>query len=69
MVTALRWIRDFRAVEPLITALKDEDGSVRSEAVSALRTITGKDLGEDSDEWKTWWNENKETFTKRAKDI
>ncbi len=56
-------------MEPLIAALKDEDERVQSEAASALRTIAGKDLGRDADEWKTWWNENRETFLKEGNGI
>ena len=62
VVTALRWIRDDRAVAPLIVALRDKDPDVRAAAASALKSIVGKDLGKDSEEWSQWWEENREAF-------
>ncbi len=58
---ALGEMRDPRVVEPLIAALKDKDVNVRSRAEEALRKITGKDFGKDSDRWHEWWQENRET--------
>ncbi|MEW6068391.1 MAG: HEAT repeat domain-containing protein [Nitrospirota bacterium] len=47
------------AVEPIITLLKDEEEMVREAAATALGNITGKDFGQDSDKWYTWWEQNK----------
>ncbi len=55
-------IGDPRAMEPLITALKDED--IQSEAANALTTISRRNLGKDPEEWQDWWDENKETLLK-----
>ena len=46
------------AIEPLITALKDEDSTVRTNAEFALKKITGQDFGQDSMKWKKWWGGN-----------
>ncbi len=68
---ALGKLKDPRAVEPLISALKDhwwaplipflkdEDSWVRSTAAKALAKITGKNFGEDQAKWQSWWQENK----------
>ena len=53
-------IKDLRAVEPLIAALKDEDAHVRSSAVRALRAITGRDFGQNQDEWLSWSEEQQQ---------
>jgi len=61
---ALGIIRDSRAVEPLIDALKDEYEQVQNRAISSLRQITGKDydFGEDPVKWQQWWEQNKDKF-------
>jgi len=61
---ALQWIKDPRAVEPLIGALEDENSHVRTHAEMALMEITGTDFGDNPEEWRKWWEENKETFPK-----
>jgi len=55
-------INDLHAVEPLIAALKDQDSAVQKEAAAALGKITGKDFGQDHDQWQRWWEENKKTL-------
>lgn len=55
-------IKDPRAVEPLIAALKDQDPAVQQDAAGALEKITGKDFGQDHDKWHGWWQKNKSTF-------
>jgi HEAT repeat protein len=56
---ALGKIRDPRAVEPLIAALKDENPSIQEDAEKALMQITGKDFGPDPVKWQNWWKQNK----------
>jgi len=46
-----------RAVDSLITSLKDESSTVRNNASEALKKITEKDFGEDYDKWLQWWQE------------
>ncbi|MFB0566676.1 MAG: HEAT repeat domain-containing protein [Candidatus Aminicenantaceae bacterium] len=62
---ALGELGDPRAVEPLITALKDEESSIRRDAADSLKNITGEDFGEDQEKWQKWWKENKEKFLKK----
>ena len=52
-------IKDPRAVEPLIAALKDQNPVVQQETAGALEKITGKDFGQDHDKWLDWWQKNK----------
>lgn len=46
--------RDTLAVDPLVDSLDDVDALVRAGARDALRSITGKDLGGDSEGWRGW---------------
>jgi HEAT repeat protein len=55
---ALGELKDPRAVEPLIAVIKDTEGNT----VPALKKITGKDFGENPEEWRNWWK--KETGIK-----
>ena len=48
---------DTQKIEFLISALKDEDGSVRSAAAAALNKIIGKNFGEDEVKWRDWLGE------------
>ncbi len=59
---ALGAIKDLRAVEPLIEALKDRGSNVRESALRALRKITEQRFGDNPEQWRKWWEENKETF-------
>jgi hypothetical protein len=54
-------------VEPLIAALRDNDGPVRDVAASALRKMTGLDFGADQDQWQKWWAENKGRFADKPR--
>jgi HEAT repeat protein len=53
---ALGEMDDKRAIETLITALKDEDTSVRKSAARSLRKITGKNFGQNQAAWENWYN-------------
>jgi len=53
-------IRDKKTVPPLIEALKDRSEYVRWHAADALKKITKQDFGEDYDEWKAWYEKNKD---------
>jgi hypothetical protein len=63
-VYALGELKDPRAVEPLIEALKDENPDVRERAANALQKITGQNFGENPEEWQKWWEKNKGRFIK-----
>lgn len=49
--------RALPAVKSLIARLKDKDSWVRWSAAYALKTITGKDFGQDPVKWQKWWEE------------
>jgi len=53
---ALGEMEDKRAIETLITALKDEDRSVRKSAAWSLRKITGQNFGQNQAAWEKWYN-------------
>jgi hypothetical protein len=63
---AFLMLKDPRAVDALIEALKDEDWGVRARAAEALREITGQDFGKDPEKWQKWWEKNKGRFIKRT---
>jgi len=63
-IWALGEIKDIRAIEPIIMTLKYKDHEVRWSAEEALWKLTGEDFGEDYDNWKKWWEENKKKFIK-----
>ncbi|MCA1961541.1 MAG: HEAT repeat domain-containing protein [Desulfomonile sp.] len=67
---AQKGIKDFRAIEPLITLLKDikdmkrkkdsgYDSMFEGWVEDTLKIITGKDFGADPEKWEKWWEENK----------
>lgn len=60
---ALGETKDYRAIEPLIDALKD--WAVDSEAAEALMKITGTDFGGNYAAWPKWWERNKGRVFKR----
>lgn len=51
-IRILSEVGDARAIGPLVVLL--EQGKNATEAVNALRTITGQDFGEDSGGWRQW---------------
>jgi len=55
-------LKDPRAIEPLIAALKDANSPVRKSAAISLTKITGKDFGQYPEEWQKWWEQNKDEF-------
>ena len=54
--------RDPRAVDTLINCLDEKHDIARGQIKRALKAITGQDLGENPQEWKKWWKENKAKF-------
>lgn len=59
VVKTLGEIGDKRAVEVLIALLREDDRSIRTEAVGALEKMTGEKLGDDPAKWDEWWAANK----------
>lgn len=56
---ALGRLEDRRAVPDLITALGDDDSSVRYSARMALENISGLELGREASSWDHWWREQR----------
>lgn len=54
---ALGEMKNRQAIEPLLSALKDEN--VCWDSAEALKKITGEDFGTEYDKWKNWWKDNK----------
>ena len=50
------------AVELLINGLAAEREETRGAALENLKRLTGQDLGQDQEAWKTWWAEHRDTF-------
>jgi len=52
-------IEEPTAIEPLISALKDEYPPVRRAAAKSLTKITEEDFGINHDRWQNWRKQNK----------
>lgn len=59
--SALGEIGDRSAVPGLIASLRHPDEYTREAAAEALKTISGQDFGDDSSQWRQWWEQNKAT--------
>jgi HEAT repeat protein len=59
---ALGKLRRKGAIEPLIAAMRREEGRLRDDAARALARTTGFDWHEDPDAWQRWWDGVKERF-------
>jgi HEAT repeat protein len=55
-------LRDIRAVEFLIKMM--EYSELRDDIAAALRKITGKNFGQNQDNWQRWWEANKAGYFK-----
>ena len=64
---ALGAMKDFRAVGPLIGAMKNNWGLPSQEAGRALLNITGEHFGNRSEEWQKWWDQVKEKYPEKVK--
>ncbi|GMQ80128.1 MAG: hypothetical protein BMS9Abin04_072 [Planctomycetia bacterium] len=53
-VRALAHFRDAAAVEALATALDSPDPALQYRAIQSLRTMTGKDFGNDTSRWREY---------------
>jgi HEAT repeat protein len=60
---ALGELKDSSAIGPLIATINHEhvpiSSEVNSEVANSLNEITGKDFGENKQNWKEWWDQNK----------
>ncbi|MFH0879257.1 MAG: HEAT repeat domain-containing protein, partial [Lentisphaerota bacterium] len=57
---ALEHMKDRKAIDPLIAAM-DDNHMMRMSVVASLQTLTGKKLGDQSDEWRSWWDSVKDS--------
>ncbi len=62
VIAALGRIGSPEAIQPLIDWLRKEEGRLRGDLASALKVLTGKDLGVYPDRWQEWWDLNKAGF-------
>lgn len=60
--SALAQYPDRRSFDALVTALDDRDLSVAVEAQKSLKTLTGRDLGNEVRPWVTWSKEERDLF-------
>lgn len=56
-----------QGLQPLIDALRTGTESQRSEAVGALRLLSGEDHGVDPDSWQRWWDRSRAEFMGEAR--
>lgn len=56
--------KDPKAIDPLIAGLKENEETVNEAFGKALANITGKDFGQDHDQWEKWWNQNRKSVLK-----
>jgi len=56
--------KDPKAIDPLIAGLKENEEAVSEAFGKALASITGKDFGQDHDQWEKWWNQNRKAVLK-----
>jgi HEAT repeat protein len=57
--------KDPKAIDPLIAGLKENEEAVSEAFGKALASITGKDFGQDHDQWEKWWNQNRKAVLKK----
>lgn len=65
-IFALRKHRNKKAIPALIERLGKEKGRMLGEVRLALRDLTGQDLGDSKESWKSWWKSNKDSFNPSA---
>ena len=56
---ALGDVRNRDSVEHLIKGLQSKDKKLKKAAHNALIKITGQPIGDDVNQWKKWWDQNK----------
>lgn len=64
--------RDCQTVMPPLLALAGDrktKGQLRAEVYDALRRMTGYDLGEDAEQWASWWEQVKNEQNRDPKDV
>ncbi len=50
------------AIDFLVTTVAESKGQLKYEAARHLTRATGKDFGGHEADWKSWWQENRESF-------
>ena len=53
---ALGKLRSVHSIQPLIDALRREEGRLRDDAVASLKALTGNDYYPDAELWQSWWD-------------
>lgn len=62
VINAMRKMRFKEAIQPLIDALRREEGRLRGDAYEALKELTFSQWGDDPDEWQRYWDRVKDKF-------
>lgn len=66
-VAAALEVRYREDVDALIARLEKETGRLRLDIVTALRDLTGKEIGFDPRDWKNWWEGARDSFKVKPK--
>ncbi len=62
VVRALAKLRSRAAVPAMIDQLEIEEGRVRTDIGEALKSLTGRNFRSNVDQWRKWYDDNKDTF-------
>jgi HEAT repeat protein len=63
VVAALEKTPAKEGVDALVRRLAKEDGRLRDDCARALRSLTGADIRSNSEQWRIWWEANREKWT------
>lgn len=66
-IAILGKLRTKEILQPLIDQLGQEKGRLRLDIVLVLQDVTGKQIGFSYQDWKIWWEANKDNFEVPAK--
>lgn len=59
LIQALGNVRNREAVEPLISVMESDEKALQVTAREALERIAKQSIGNDTKQWREWWNRNK----------
>jgi len=62
IIGELAKIRDKRSIMVLINALNEKDYFLKIEVREGLRILTGKDFGDQPENWEQWWKQSRHSF-------
>lgn len=56
---ALGELKDWASMDALIAGLQEKNGLIKASSLTAIRKMTGLDLGQAAEPWQLWWERNK----------